>query len=234
MRTRGAVLAAIGYGLVVPGVWRNCRLFGPVRMGYGEIGRRVCLTIDDGPDPRQTPMILDTLAEHGVRAVFFVIGRWVQAHPHLCRRMVEEGHLVENHTWSHASATFWAAGWRRALDEIRRCSEAIADATGSPPRRFRAPVGMANPFVHLAAGHLGLETIGWSASGNDGLPHHRRRVVARITRAASPGGIVLLHGNSLSGMAEGARACTLEDVVDSLGANGFDFWIPGGADGARP
>ena len=215
--------AYAGYMLVLPALIRNCTWFGRVEKSIPAHGRELLLTIDDGPDPRQTPQILDTLAQAQVRAVFFVIGKKVEAHPSLCRRMVEEGHSVQNHTYSHPSATFWSAGPRRAMQEIERCSLAIREATGKAPDQFRAPVGMANPFVHLAAESCGLKMIGWSATGHDGIAHDPGRVVHRIRQSATPGGIVLLHESHLRSMQAGERACTLSELLNTLKADGYIF-----------
>lgn len=65
-------------------------------------GRRVALTFDDGPDPQRTPAVLDLLARQGVRATFFVVGARAEAHPELVRRMVAEGHVVGNHSYTHS------------------------------------------------------------------------------------------------------------------------------------
>lgn len=215
--------AYAGYMLVLPALIRNCTWFGRVEKSIPAHGRELLLTIDDGPDPRQTPQILDTLAQAQVRAVFFVIGKKVEAHPSLCRRMVEEGHSVQNHTYSHPSATFWSTGPRRAMQEIKRCSLAIREATGKAPHQFRAPVGMANPFVHLAAESCGLKMIGWSATGHDGIAHDPGRVVHRIRQSATPGGIVLLHESHLRSMQAGERACTLSELLNTLKADGYIF-----------
>ena len=223
MMPGGFLKALAGWLLVYPGVWRNCRWFGPVEMDFPAKGPQVRLTIDDGPDPRQTPQILDVLAREGVGAEFFVIGKKAVAHPDLCRRMRDEGHSIQNHTFSHPSATYWAAGPHRARREIARCTAAIREAAGVRPTRFRAPVGMANPFVHLAARELGLTLCGWSASGNDGVPHDPARVVAKITAALRPGAIVLMHDSHLSSLQEGQRACTLEALLASVRNHGFSF-----------
>jgi len=215
--------ACVGWMFVLPGLIRNCGWFGTVETSFPTQARELLLTVDDGPDPRQTPQILDALAKAQVRAVFFVIGKKVEAYPALCRRMVEEGHSVQNHTYSHPSATFWSAGPRRAAEEITRCSVAIEKATGRIPVHFRPPVGMANPFVHLAAEACGLKIIGWSATGHDGIAHDPARVVRRIRRSATPGGIVLLHESHLRRMREGERACTLSELVNTLNADGYLF-----------
>lgn len=217
------VRAWIGWMAVVPCVWSNCRWFGPVRCAFPAAARELWLTIDDGPDPRQTPEVLDTLKSCGVRATFFVVGRNVRAHPGLCQRMVEEGHSIQNHTDSHAAGTFWAALPARARREIHDCSRAVYDATGCMPRQFRAPVGMANPFVHLAAAEASLSVIGWSASGHDGIAHDPELVVEKIRRSVRPGGIVLCHDSHLRGMAGGERACTLLRLLNTLAADGYSF-----------
>lgn len=223
MSRRRYLQACAGWMLVLPALIRNCTWFGPVEKTIPACGRELLLTIDDGPDPRQTPQILDTLADAGVKAVFFVIGKKVEAHPALCRRMVEEGHTVQNHTHSHPSATFWSAGPSSAIREIERCSLAIREATGQAPLQFRAPVGMANPFVHLAAEACGLKMLGWSATGHDGIAQAPGRVVRRIRRSARPGGIVLVHESHLRGMRGGERACTLSDLLNTLKQDGYSF-----------
>lgn len=223
MNRAGRLQALAGWMLVLPAVIRNCTWFGAVQKCIPSQARELLLTIDDGPEPRQTPQILDALAEARVQAVFFVIGKKAERHPHLCRRMVAEGHSVQNHTHSHASASFWAAGPKRVATEIDSCSQIIRDATGTAPDRFRAPVGMANPFVHLAAGERALRITGWSATGHDGIAHDPARVVARIRRSATPGGIVLLHESHLQGMQGGERACTLSKLVNTLKADGYTF-----------
>ena len=215
--------ACAGWMLVLPALIRNCTWFGRVEKSFPTETKELLLTIDDGPDPRQTPAILDALAKAQVRAVFFVIGKNVEAHPSLCRRMLEEGHSVQNHTFSHPAATFWSAGLRRAMEEIERCSVAIQNATGRLPHQFRAPVGMANPFVHLAAESCGLKMVGWSATGHDGITHNPASVVHRIRKSATPGGIVLLHESHLCGMQEGERACTLSELLNTLKGDGYIF-----------
>lgn len=222
--------ALLGWLLVFPGVVRNSQFFGPVEIDFQTHGPHLRLTIDDGPDPRQTPAILDLLKRRHVRAEFYVIGKKAASQTELCRRMRDEGHAVQNHTYSHSSATFWAAGPNRALTEIRRCSEEIRRATGVSPSRFRAPVGMANPFVHQAARKLGLAMSGWTISGNDGIRHQPSRVVEKITSALSPGAIILTHDSHLPGMTSGQRACTLEALLDSVEKNGFTFTL----DESRP
>src|SRR5262245_23501370 len=104
----------IGYHLFVPnaqGLVRMHRRFQPA-------GREVWLTIDDGPDPEDTPRLLALLAEHGARATFFVIGEKAERHPELIRDIVAAGHEVAHHTYTHPLASFWCAGPRRLAREL--------------------------------------------------------------------------------------------------------------------
>ncbi len=215
--------ALAGYLVVLPSVLRNCQYFGPVQTTFSTTKREVWLTIDDGPDPRQTPQILDVLASENVKATFFLIGSKLLAHASLGRRIFEEGHDIQNHSHTHPSATFWAIRYRRARQELMHCSETITEITGSAPTRFRAPVGMANPFVHLAAADLGLKLTGWSATGHDGIRHDPTRVVSKIQRGVRPGGIILLHQSHLPSLAEGERACTLKKLLTTLKRDGYQF-----------
>ena len=223
MSVRDSLWAWLGWMSVFPGIWRNCRIFGAVQTSYTATEKELWLTIDDGPDPLQTPAVLDVLKSSGVRATFFVIGRKVRAHPDLCRRMIEEGHSVQNHTESHPAGTFWATLPARARREIQGCSEAIFQTTGCRPREFRAPVGMANPFVHFVSKEMGLRIVGWYATGHDGVFHDPTSQIHKIQHAAQPGGIVLVHESHLLGMREGERACTLLKLLNTLKEDGYSF-----------
>lgn len=206
---------------LVPTLLRNCSWYGPVTNHYHTEEKQVALTIDDGPDPQDTPEILDVLAHHQAQAVFFHIGQKVVRHPDLVRAVVEGGHSIQNHTWSHPRASFWATTPAGARRQIIRASQAIRQTSGQAPHLFRAPAGLANPFVHTAAEKAGLRLTGWSASGNDGLPHHPQRVIARILRDIRPGGIILLHEGPLAGLAPGTRARTLAGVLQGLDQRGY-------------
>lgn len=211
---------------LIPTLIRNCRWNGPIVSSFAPAGRDVWLTIDDGPDPGETPAVLETLSRHNAKAVFFHIGERVLARPDLAATVLGAGHLIGNHTQTHPAATFWAASPRRASWEISRCSNSLLEATGTAPRFFRAPVGLANPFVHAAAEKAGLLTVGWSANGFDGIPHDPERVVRRIMNGLRPGSIILIHENRLRGMKPGTRAMTLDLLLRRLGDEGYRTVLP--------
>ena len=151
---------------------------------------RVALTFDDGPHPQRTARLLELLGRARVRATFFVIGERARRHPDLVRRAAGEGHLIENHTWSHA----WLPG--RPLggigDQIDRCQELIERLTGRAPALVRPPYGHRDARLHRAAADRGLLLAMWSLDSLDWLGLGPRLVARRLLRAR-PGDILLAH-----------------------------------------
>lgn len=220
-------LAAAGAAaFLIPTLIRNCRWNGPIITSFAATGRDVWLTIDDGPDPDETPAILETLSRHDAKALFFHIGKRVLERPDLAAAVMNAGHLIGNHTQTHPATSFWAASPRRAASEIFLCNDTLLEVTGTCPRFFRAPVGLANPFVHAAAEKAGLRMIGWSANGFDGIPHDPERVVTRILKGLRPGNVILIHENRLPGMRPGTRARTLDRLLRRLHEEGFRTVLP--------
>ena len=168
-----------------------CQWLGPVRCITAD--REILITIDDGPDPHDTPLLLDLLDRHQVKAIFFMIGDKVRAHPELAREVVRRGHEIGNHTLTHPAASFWCAGPWRTRWEIAGCQQVIEEITGSKPRWFRAPVGHRNGFTHPIATSLGLQVMAWNRRGFDAVEKDATKVLARILPHLTPGDIILLH-----------------------------------------
>jgi peptidoglycan/xylan/chitin deacetylase (PgdA/CDA1 family) len=190
-------LAGIGAVTAIHLVWLagvlrpGSKIFGPlVRRAPGP---RVWITIDDGPDPRDTPVLLELLDQYDAKAVFFVIGEKVARHPELAREIVRRGHELGNHTMTHPAARFWRLGPSATRREIERCNQAILEATGVIPAWFRAPVGHRNYFTHPVTEELGMEIMAWNRRGYDAVCADVEMIVKWITRGLGPGDIVLLH-----------------------------------------
>ena len=151
-------------------------------------GDVVYLTFDDGPDPRNTPHILDILARHGARATFFVVGKLVERHPDLFRRIVSEGHTVANHTWNHENLARLS---RQEFDEtIGRTQEILGEnATAC----MRPPYAATNRNTRPWAAEHGLEVHLWSVSANDWLGLDAEEIADRIVGQVTDGSVVLMH-----------------------------------------
>lgn len=168
-----------------------CQWLGPVYLTTDD--SKILVTIDDGPDPHDTPLLLDLLDRHQTKAIFFMIGEKARAHPELAREVVRRGHEIGNHTRTHPQAAFWCAGPWRTRREIADCQKIITEITGIPPRWFRAPVGHRNLFTHPFAAPLGLRVMGWNRRGFDAVEKDSDKVLARILPHLSAGDIVLIH-----------------------------------------
>lgn len=213
--------------VLYPTLRARSRWLGPVVTTFSTARPEVWLTIDDGPDPSDTAEILDLLAKHDARATFFVKGARALAHPELVAAMAAAGHEVANHSHDHPSATFWCLPPAAIAREIDRCNDAIASILGAPPRRFRAPVGMKNPFVHPHLARRGMTLVAWSARGFDGVDgFDLDATVARTLRDARPGAIVLLHQGVRGRDGSPASAACIAKVLDGLAARGLRCVIP--------
>lgn len=152
---------------------------------------QVYLTFDDGPDPRFTPFILDLLAQHQVKASFFVLGEACEEHPTLVRQLADQGHDVGIHSYSHEHP--WRLSATRAREELRRCYQTLAATTGAKPSLFRPAYGRPRPATLHEANALELHTVLWSRSAIDWGTWGTFKGVSRRLAAVTPGDIVLMH-----------------------------------------
>jgi peptidoglycan/xylan/chitin deacetylase (PgdA/CDA1 family) len=165
--------------------------FGPVMTFFDQDGDEVWLTIDDGPDPRTTPAILDLLDRFDAKATFFLIGQKAMEAPHLVQMILDRGHSIGNHTQSHPQFHFWRLGPRRLRQEIERFEESVASLGFPIPCLFRAPTGMKNPYLHPILSVRSLFLVGWSARAYDTRLNEPATAADRLLRAAEPGAILL-------------------------------------------
>ena len=152
----------------------------------------VALTFDDGPDAKVTPQLLDVLSECNVQAVFFCIGRQVEEHPELVKRMQTEGHIIGMHSYGHGNLyDFYPTG--KVQNDLERNAAVIESATGLKPTWFRPPYGVTNPAIGKAVERSGITTIGWSVRSFDTILRRPEALLARIMRSVHPGAIILMH-----------------------------------------
>jgi peptidoglycan-N-acetylglucosamine deacetylase len=181
----------------------------------------VALTIDDGPSPTYTPQILRLLQSYGITATFSMIGRNVATYPSLAREVSAAGHMVVNHTWSHANLPLLATVAQ--ADEMTRASEVIQQATGHKPAMFRAPYGAWSPDVLAECRQLGLTPLDWSVDPRDWARPGVSAIVANILRNTRTGSIILEHDG---GGNRSQTVAALTYVLPRLLAEGFRFGTP--------
>lgn len=199
----------ISWAAVAP----SAQLFGPT-IGRTLDPSAMALTFDDGPNPAVTPALLDLLDRYHAHATFFLIGSRVRAFPDLAREIGARGHSIGNHTDTHPSLVFLPP--RRIADELSRCDDAIAAATGNNARWMRPPFGFRGPQLAGVIGRSGLAgVVMWSVLAWDWKPQPAQAVIPRLRRAHG-GDIVLLHDGDHR-VPEGDR----HHVVAAL-----EYWLP--------
>jgi peptidoglycan/xylan/chitin deacetylase (PgdA/CDA1 family)/membrane-associated phospholipid phosphatase len=198
-----------------------------VHTRFATAAREVWLTIDDGPDPDDTPRLLDLLDQHQARATFFLIGERAARYPALVVEIRRRGHEIGHHTHTHPCATFWCASparLRRELDDAL----AVFAATGPAPRRFRAPVGIKNLVLGPALAARELTCIGWSVRSADSFALDPDAVAARVKKQLRPGAIILMHEGPP--VRDAVRVAAIGRVLETLAANNYRTVIPAASD----
>jgi peptidoglycan-N-acetylglucosamine deacetylase len=176
--------------------------------------KSVCLTFDDGPSP-DTEGVLDVLNHHGLRATFFMIGRHVERYPETARRVVEDGHEIGNHSYSHPIYLFRSA--RRTRLELQRAQQVIAKLTGVRPRLARPPCGVRSPAYFREARDLDLQTVQWTLAGFDWKRRPPSQIALDVIQQAEAGSIILLHdGDSENRSDRSATVAALPLIIEGL------------------
>jgi peptidoglycan/xylan/chitin deacetylase (PgdA/CDA1 family) len=176
--------------------WPERGMYGSL-LWHGPASRpEVALTFDDGPSPKTTPQVLQTLAQAGARATFFIVGRKARQHPELVREIAAAGHELGLHGFEH-DRLFSLRSSNRVAADIRRTQAAIAEAGVAEPTLFRPPIGFVSHFTVWGARKAGVTLVGCSARAFDGFQSASPdKVVTRLTRALQPGALLALHDAS--------------------------------------
>ena len=181
------------------------QLFGKVLIASGN-PNEIALTYDDGPNDIVTERLLDVLAQHQIRATFFLIGRYVHQRPQIARAIASGGHLIGNHTMTHP----WLA-WQssdRIRQELTACNAILEDTVGVPVRYFRPPHGARRPAVLNIARSLGLTAVQWNIIANDWQPIGAQAIAARtmrgitLNRRHSRASNIVLHDGGQKGLGQ--------------------------------
>ena len=151
----------------------------------------IALSFDDGPQPRLTPVILEILEEYGNKATFFMVGENVGYYPAAARAVVEAGHEIGNHTFSHRK--FGRMGRADLEREIVSCEEAIAALTERPVRFIRPPEGEMSETVRRVAGELRYRVILWDVDTRDWAHTPPDEISRHILDTVQAGDIILMH-----------------------------------------
>lgn len=150
-------------------------------------GNTLYLTFDDGPHPTATPFILDLLKKYGIKATFFCIGKHVELYPQIYQRIIEEGHVIGNHSYSHRS------GWKIPVDEY--VEDVTAAAKHIPSTLFRPPYGRITPLQFKVL-RQSYKIVMWDVLSKDyDDTVTNDQVIANVVNHVEPGSIIVMHDN---------------------------------------
>src|SRR5437868_4015192 len=170
--------------------WKEMRSGSIYRSGPRS-SKTVALTFDDGPDPRYTPAVLDILKAQGVKATFFVCGNMLERHPELGERILAEGHVIGNHSMTHAHLERLRVSAGR--HEIVDCERQIERLLGTRTHLFRPPRGLWNAGEFREASKNHFKMVLWSLAFDRDAIHDSQALRRRVVRLARPGDIILMH-----------------------------------------
>lgn len=152
---------------------------------------RIALTFDDGP-VENTLKILEVLDKYHVKASFFCIGKNIEQNPEIFKLILEKGHFIGNHTWSHTRKMGFIST-EKMVEEITKCDEICFRIGGVRPSTFRPPFGIINPKTKRALDITRHKVIGWNVRSYDAIIKSEDLVLKRIIRKIKPGDVILLH-----------------------------------------
>jgi peptidoglycan/xylan/chitin deacetylase (PgdA/CDA1 family) len=213
-----AAVAAAYQSMAPTGQW-----YGRTFTGLPRGSRQIALTYDDGPNDPHTLRLLEVLAKHGVQATFFLIGSYVQQRPDLAREIVQAGHVVGNHTFTHPLLTFKSDAEIR--QELSQCRHALQDAIGEHSNLFRPPFGGRRPGVLRAARELGMKPIMWNVTGYDWTAPPAEVIERKVAKQIRGGDVILLHdgGHNQMGADRSQTVIATDHLITRYKAEGYDF-----------
>ncbi|MEL3945529.1 polysaccharide deacetylase family protein [Streptomyces sp. LNU-CPARS28] len=185
--------------------------------------RGVNITIDDGPDPKWTPQMLDLLRQYKVKATFCMVGTQAQAHPDLVKKVVAAGHRLCDHSVSHNTAMDKeSAAYRKK--QILDAEHMITKASGGVrPMYYRAPGGAFTPDSRKLAASRGMRPLGWNVDSKDFELPGTNAIVTTVQRELANGPTVLFHD---AGGERGQTVEALRQLLPWMKQQGYSFGFP--------
>ncbi|MCA1032096.1 LysM peptidoglycan-binding domain-containing protein [Bacillus timonensis] len=178
--------------------------------------KQVALTFDAGSSIEGIK-ILDVLRKHQIKCTFFLTGQWVEKYPQYAKQIVNDGHQISNHSYSHPS--FPSLSYNAMLQEVKKAEEAIIKTTGINPRPlFRFPFGSSNTESLKAVGEAGYQySIHWTIDTLDWKQPESDVIKSRIINNVENGGIVLMHVGGIN------TPKAVDETIPILKARGYEL-----------
>jgi peptidoglycan-N-acetylglucosamine deacetylase len=215
------IVGVLCYGYFVPA----SPVFGKVYYKATTQQKEIALTFDDGPNEPYTSQILDVLNAEDVKATFFLVGANVKQYPDTAKRILAEGSVIGNHSYSHNAnhaLSFYS------YKDIDLAEQTIFNATGVDPHLYRPPHGKKSPWELESIKSEGYIEVLWSISTNELSGRSTEFLSDQIVKKARPGGIILLHDGygTIHNTAQADKHKTVEMlplIIQRLKAEGYTF-----------
>jgi len=175
--------------------------------------KKIALTFDDGPDSEITLKLLEILDKYNVKASFFIIGKKAEKHQEIVKQIVEKGHIVANHSYSHKN-TFPLQTAKKIASDIEKCNTIIKNITGKKPKFFRPPFGVTNPMIAKAINKTNMISVGWSYRTYDTVKS--KEVILKKLKVKN-GDVILFHDTNKNI----AEICDI--IIPELQSQGYEF-----------
>jgi len=204
-------------------MWPTSQVCGRTFIGLPRGSRLLALTYDDGPNDPYTWRMMEVLDRHGVKATFFLLGRFVQQKPEIARALVAAGHAIGIHTWDHPNLILTSSAETR--HQLLKTRQAILDVTGVDPTIFRPPFGGRRPASLRVARALGLQPIMWNVSCHDWKAKSADEIFARAERQIRGGDVILLHDGEYHriGVDRSRSVEATDRIVSRFKPDGYQF-----------
>ena len=204
---------------IAPATKEQLKAYDAVYLGDTE-KKTIYLTFDAGYENGSTEQILDTLKQHDVSAAFFLVGSYIEKNADLVRRMVEEGHIVGNHTMHHPDMS-QLSDMESFSKELTDLENLFRETTGKElPKYYRPPQGIYSEENLKMAKELGYRTVFWSLAyadwDNDAQPT-REQAFEKLLPRIHNGAVVLLHSTSRT------NAAILDELLTKWKDMGYSF-----------
>lgn len=172
----------------------------------------VCLTFDDGPSPKTTPKVLEILKKYNVPATFFVLGQCAKRHPNLLQAIVDNGHVLANHSYFHKVMP--SLSEQKQNQELEDTNELLTPIAGKV-QWFRPPYGSHNAALKTLVESKGMDVVMWSVDPFDWKKPSPLVLKKRVSEQLHPGAIILLHDIHIS------TVNALEGIIQEILNKGY-------------
>lgn len=182
----------------------------------------IALTFDDGPHPVFTPKALDILKHYRVSATFFMVGMEMEKHPDLVNRVLREGHVIANHTYSHRRLYKLTSG--ELSQEVSKTERLITQFTRQSSRLLRPPWGMYSQQVCRFVRQKGYHIVLWTVCAEHHDAPTPEAMAQRVLKKVRPGGVILAHDGSAGEKIDRSRTMqSLPFIIEGLQKKGYRF-----------